>query len=119
MIANFEKRVSHKLHGLLRMRAHPFAARKKSGLDLIGPQVIHDPGIIAAGIIFNFTKIEGQGNEFDIFGQFNGAYRISHLRRQGWGDFAGPKPWWWNISQTGWSERRNKTKVKSKKEKVK
>ena len=92
MIADFEKRLGHELTGLLRMRAHPLAAGKKSSLDFIGPQVIYNPRIIAADLIFNFTKIEREGNEFDVLGQFNGAYRISHPGRHSWSNFTGPKP---------------------------
>jgi hypothetical protein len=66
MIAYLEERISHELHRLLGMRAHPFATGEKGRVHSLITQVVHDGRLIARDLLLRLTEIERKRERFFV-----------------------------------------------------
>ena len=83
MVGYFKLRLGHDLQHPAGMGAHPLAAHKERGRDMLGPQKTENIHIAAGSNGIQLAKIKGKSNHLGPIGQRNppdGAHRVRSER---------------------------------------
>ena len=85
MVGYFKLRLGHDLQHPAGMGAHPLAAHKERGRDMLGPQKTENIHIAAGGDCIQLAKIKGKSNHLGPICQRyppDGTHRVRPERRK-------------------------------------